>query len=320
MTPALETASARHVVARRVLLVFASLLVGGCGSAPIVDAPSSNQNGRVNYLILHFTTENFADSLSLLTEASDRPVSSHYLIPEPHDPTYEERSLRVFRLVPESRRAWHAGRSYWNGEEALNNRSIGIELVNRSYCVGDTPLEELTEAPVCFFADFAAAQITLLIDLAQGILARHPDIDPTEVVGHSDISPERKVDPGPRFPWQHLYKAGIGAWYDDDTMLRYREQFDDALPTVSVVQRGLAHYGYKIEETGTLDAYSRKVVRAFQMHFLPSTVSGEVDRDTVAVLFALIEKYRPEQLEELLQAAAEEQQTPDSEKPLSEGL
>lgn len=305
----------------RILLV-AALCLGGCGHSSIVDAPSRNQNGRVNYLVLHFTTENFADSLSLLTEASDRPVSAHYLIPEPYDPTYGDRALKVFRLVPESRRAWHAGRSFWNGEEALNNRSIGIELVNRSYCVGDTPLEELTEAPVCFFPDFAPGQISLLIDLARGILSRHPDIDPTEVVGHSDIAPLRKVDPGPRFPWQQLYQAGIGAWYDDDTVLRYRERFDSALPSAALVQRGLGHYGYPIEETGAHDATSRTLVRAFQMHFLPSAVSGEIDLETVAVLFALLDKYRPERLEELL-AAVEEQRIftePNSEKPLDEGL
>ena len=304
-------------------LLIVALLLAGCEHSTIVDAPSENQNGRVNFLVLHFTTENFADSLALLTEASNRPVSSHYLIPEPYDPTYGERDLKVFRLVPESRRAWHAGRSFWKDEEALNNRSIGIELVNRSYCVGDTPLEELTEPPLCFFSDYAPEQIALLIDLAHGILRRHPDIDPTEVVGHSDIAPLRKVDPGPRFPWQQLYRAGIGAWYDDDTVLRYRERFQDVLPSATIVQRGLSEYGYPIEETGNHDATSRKVMRAFQMHFLPSAVSGEIDLETVAVLFALLDKYRPERIQALLAAAAEEQRVlspPDSEKPLDEGL
>ena len=276
------------------------IMLTACSTSPMVDAPSRNQNSRVNYLVIHFTTENFRDSLALLTEPSDNPVSAHYLIPEPDDDSYPSRTLRVYHLVEESRRAWHAGESYWNGEEALNDRSIGIELVNRSYCVDDTD-EAGDDEMYCFYPDFADAQIGLLIELAADILERHPEIDPVDVVGHADIAPDRKVDPGPRFPWQLLHRSGIGAWYDDDSVLRYRRRFRAERPPVIAVQRALRAYGYGVEPTGVNDLQSREVVRAFQMHFRPSVVTGCVDIETAAIAFALIEKYRSESLAELLE-------------------
>ena len=289
-------------------------MICGCAQGPVIDAPSRNQNSRINYLVIHFTTENFADSLALLTEPSDNPVSAHYLIPEPYDATYRDRKLRIFRLVDEAQRAWHAGASYWNGEKGLNNRSIGIELVNRSYCTDDPASD--SEDQYCFFPDFADPQIGLLIELARDILARNPDIDPTEVVGHADIAPDRKVDPGPRFPWELLYRAGIGAWYDNDAVLRYRSLFRHALPSLRTVQSALSAYGYRIEPTGADDEASRDVVRAFQMHFVPSAVSGEVDLDTAAALFSLIEKYRPERLDDLLEVRTPDR-SPQKETPLT---
>lgn len=284
-------------------LIPCLLTLGACASdgTLAIDTPSQNHNSRVNYLVLHFTTENFADSLELLTQPSINPVSSHYLIPEPNDPTYPERSLRVYRLVDESRRAWHAGRSYWDGEEALNDRSIGIELVNRAYCV-DAPGEApKPEERFCFYRDFAHEQIALLIELASDILERYPEIDPVDVVAHADIAPMRKVDPGPRFPWQLLHEAGIGAWYEDSTVLRYWEMFRDARPTLQTVQQALAAYGYPIEATGVDDAQSLAALQAFQMHFRPSRVSGRADAETTAILFALLERYRPDSLPDLLE-------------------
>lgn len=278
------------------LIVFTFL--AACTATSLVDAPSRNQNGRINYLVLHFTTENFADSLALLTQPSANPVSAHYLVPEPGDDSYPESRLKVFKLVAEDRRAWHAGLSFWGGETALNDTSIGIEIVNRSYCEESTNPEspELELARACFYPDYAPAQISLLIDLVRDILRRHPDIDPVDVVGHADVAPSRKVDPGPRFPWQALHRAGIGAWYDDDTVLHYRQRFLASLPDVAIVQAALASYGYEVEETGELDTQTRQVLRAFQMHFRPSGVTAGIDVETVAVLFALLEKYRSDEL------------------------
>jgi N-acetyl-anhydromuramyl-L-alanine amidase AmpD len=278
------------------------LAMTGCASQSFVESPSSNYNSRVRHLVIHYTSENFARSHALLTEPSDNPVSSHYLIPEPGDATYEERSLKVYHLVSEARRAWHAGVSHWDGGESLNDDSIGIELVNKSYCIERPSGDATNPAPdeLCFFPDFAEGQMALLFELVADIVRRHPDIKPTAIVGHADIAPDRKVDPGPRFPWQRLYRYGFGAWYDDDTLVTYWEGFRTSPPPVALVQRALHEYGYQIELTGEFDRQTQLVMRAFQMHFRPMLITGDIDAESEAVLFALLEKYRPERLETLL--------------------
>jgi len=317
----------------RLLPSFALLLLlalytalGGCAGDGHVRVASENFNSRVGLIVIHHTTDGFANSLRILTRRSAYPVSSHYLIPEPDDPTYEKARLRVYELVPETGRAWHAGNSYWGGRTSLNDQSIGIELVNRTWChisavdaggvldvagVEDpnpdpNPIDETTAIPdatpasICFYPDFADSQIELLVELLDDILERHPSVHPTQIVGHSDIAPDRKIDPGPRFPWQRLARLGYGAWYDDATVIRYWERFRlEPLPLTNV-QRALRAYGYGIEVTGEFDIQTRNVLRAFQMHFRPAETFGRITPETVATLFALIEKYYPEQLDELL--------------------
>ena len=265
----------------------------------MVDIPSVNYNSRVNYLVMHFTSENFAESLRLLTQRTDSPVSVHYLVPEPGDNTYERSSLRVHRLVPEQRRAWHAGASFWAGAASLNDASIGIEIVNRSACADDDPEAEspTPEEQTCTFLEFPEEQLELVIRLTRDILDRHPDIDPVDVIGHGDIAPTRRVDPGPKFPWKRLYDNGIGAWYDDATVMQYRQRFKSDPPGMILIQRALLAYGYDVEESGQNDVQTRFVLRAFQMHFRPTNTSGRPDGETVAILFALLEKYRPEALD-----------------------
>ena len=271
-----------------------SAAIVGCVASPIVDSPSANQNGRVNFLILHFTSETFAESLRLLTQRTDRPVSSHYLLPEQGDETYPSNKLRIYRLVEEERRAWHAGVSHWGEQHTLNDQSIGIEIVNQSRCVNHEPDGGVSkpEEQTCNYLPYGVEQINLLVELATGILERHPDIDPVDVIGHADIAPTRRVDPGPEFPWQVLYEHGIGAWYDDDAVTRYRYQFAAGLPTITDIQTALETYGYGIDVTGTYDVQTQFVVRAFQMHFRPSAYTGAIDAETVAILYALNDKYR----------------------------
>lgn len=273
----------------------------------MVDVPSANQGSRINYLVLHFTSEDFAESLRLLTQPTDRPVSVHYLVPEPGDETYDRDKLVVYRLVREPRRARHAGQSYWAASQSLNNSSIGIEIVNRSRCetidaeAGATP-----ENQACTFLEFPEEQIQLVIRLAKDILARNPDIDPIDVVGHADIAPDRRLDPGPKFPWRRLYDNGIGAWYDEETAARYRAAFESELPDLAKMQRALAAFGYRIEDTGEHDVQTRFVMRAFQMRFRPANWTGSIDAETAAILFALLEKYRPDALKELKAAECAE--------------
>jgi N-acetylmuramoyl-L-alanine amidase len=276
---------------------------GASGNKVVVN--SENQDTRVRVIVIHHTSEDFAGSLNVLTKKSSRPVSSHYLIPEPLDPSYAEEELKLYQLVPEEARAWHAGGSYWDSKTALNDMSIGIEIVNETYCrnaeANVAPAQsEVTESRICFFPDFAESQIVMLTDLLKGILERHSEVTPTNIVGHSDVAPQRKIDPGPRFPWQRLYKLGYGAWFDDDTVVKYWEQFRQAMPSVLTLQSALHEYGYGIEITGENDEQSRNVIRAFQMHFVPFRVTSEFDAESAAILYALLEKYHPDRLETLM--------------------
>jgi N-acetylmuramoyl-L-alanine amidase len=284
-------------------LLFVVYLLQGCASDAQVRAESANYNSRISIIVLHHTTANFGDSLRILTQPSGRPVSSHYLIPEPDDVTYTDKELKVFKLVPETGRAWHAGQSYWGGRTSLNDQSIGIEIVNQTYCHSSpaTTAEDGSEpARLCFYPDFAESQMDLVIELLDDLLLRYPDISATNIVGHSDIAPGRKIDPGPRFPWQRLYKLGFGAWFDDETVIRYWDRFRQQSMPLENIQRALSAYGYGIEVTGELDKQTRDVLGAFQMHFRPYQVTGEPTLETTAILYALIEKYFPAQLQELL--------------------
>ncbi len=294
-----------HTMRRRTTRLFITIVLAcnivACTGLQTTE--SANQNSRVSIIVIHHTTANFGDSLNILTRPSQYPVSSHYLIPEPGDQTYGKSALRVYQLVDESRRAWHAGTSYWAGKSGLNDQSIGIELVNRTWChASEHGVDPYTGGPdrLCFYPDFADGQVALLTDLLDEILKRHPDVKPTHIIGHSDIAPDRKIDPGPRFPWQRLASLGYGAWYDDATVIRYWERFrTEPLPLINV-QKALSAYGYKIDATGEYDEQTRNVVRAFQLHFRPWEVTREINREMTATLFALLDKYYPEQLEELL--------------------
>jgi N-acetyl-anhydromuramyl-L-alanine amidase AmpD len=290
------------------ILAIGLATLTACASQNTVFVGSQNQDTRVRIVVIHHTSEDFQGSLNILTKDSGNPVSSHYLVPEPGDPSYNEKDLKVYQLVPEEGRAWHAGSSYWAGKTSLNDMSVGIEIVNETYCrnseqATETGQSDHEPARICFFPDFPESQMKLVIDLLDGILTRHTEVKPTDIVGHSDIAPQRKIDPGPRFPWQRLYRLGYGAWYDDDTVFRYWEQFRLEMPSVLTLQNALHEYGYNIDLSGEHDLQSRNVVRAFQMHFRPWNVNSEFDAETAAALFALLEKYRPEQLEMLTSAS-----------------
>ena len=247
-----------------------------CSSVPMVYVESTNQSSRIDYIVLHATSENFAESLRLLTTRNANPVSSHYLLPTLDDASYPRDDLRVFSLVDESQRAWHAGVSYWEEEESLNDRSIGIEIVNELECTGaNKPVDEIVlEEVVCEFEPYPDEQIDLLIKLLADILQRYPRINPIDIVGHSDIAIMRRSDPGPMFPWQRLYEAGIGAWPDADATARYSGEFGINMPTVRTLQRALLGLGYQVKVTGELDVQTRFAVRAFQLHYRPADFSG----------------------------------------------
>ena len=259
---------------------------------------SENANERIRFLVMHYTAIDFDRSLRALTLPSSGPVSSHYLIPQRGDPSYPHDELRVYQLVDEQRRAWHAGPSKWEDREQLNDHSIGIEIVNTASC--HPPMEQ-TKQGICFFPEFDREQIDLVIALSKDILARNPDITPTRVVGHGDILPQYKNDPGPRFPWQTLAQAGIGAWYDDATVIHHYDKLqENSEATPADIEKTfvnlLAIYGYGIDPENTSPEEVALYTTAFQYHFRPSKVDGVIDHHSHAILLALVEKYFPEAL------------------------
>jgi N-acetylmuramoyl-L-alanine amidase len=211
--------------------------------------------GAVDTLILHYTgMASAAEALARLCDPVAE-VSAHYLIDE--DGT-------VIALVPEERRAWHAGASAWAGGTGLNDRSIGIELVNPGHEFGYRPFPE--------------PQYRACIDLCRGILGRWP-IPARRVLAHSDVAPARKQDPGELFDWARLAAAGIGLWPEPGV---------GAPRPVATLQDELARFGYAVPTHGRLDAATRCVVAAFQRHFRPARVDGQADRATRARLDGLL--------------------------------
>ena len=215
----------------------------------IVERPSPNQDARggvgVDMLVLHYTgMVSGAAALARLCDPAAK-VSAHYTIDE--DGT-------VYAMVPEAQRAWHAGLSFWAGARDVNARSIGIELVNPGHEFGYRPIGALAA-------------------LCRQILNRH-FIPAWRVLGHSDVAPARKDDPGELFPWEKLAGEGIGLWPAPGG-----DPGDAAVPAL------LARYGYDP------DVPLEKSVTAFQRHFRPSRVDGIADRETRTMLSGLVAAY-----------------------------
>jgi N-acetylmuramoyl-L-alanine amidase len=235
------------------------------------------QDTRIRFLVMHYTEIDEKQSLDVLTHEQ---VSAHYVIPD--HPKEKNGEPIIWQLVPESQRAWHAGLSSWQGTTELNAASIGIENVNLGPI--DTP-QGRTWQP------YPPEQVNAMIRLAKDIVTRY-NIPPTRVVGHSDIAPQRKIDPGPLFPWKQLYDAGVGAWPDDATVAKELAGRDPHAPTdVRALQQKLARYGYEVATDGVLNDSTRRVFAAFQMHFRPADYSGNPDAQTDAIAQALLDKY-----------------------------
>ena len=282
----------------QIVTMVAVFALAGCATDSMVYIESTNQSSRIDYIVIHATSENFGESLRLLSTPTNNPVSSHYLVPEQNDPTYPSDHLRIYNLVEEHRRAWHAGVSQWGNEVSLNDRSIGIEVVNEVKCTGtEMPVPDIVLDNVdCHFPPYSDEQIELLIGLLKSILVRYPGIDPIDVVGHSDIAIMRKSDPGPLFPWKQLYEEGIGIWPQDALVAKYQSRFSSAMPEAEKLQSALLMLGYQVEVTAKFDKQTRFAVRAFQLHFRPANYSGQIDVETAALLWALLEEYRPREL------------------------
>jgi N-acetylmuramoyl-L-alanine amidase len=236
-------------------------------SLTIREKPSPNHDERpadepVDTLILHYTGMKTAqEAIDRLRDPEAR-VSSHYVVDE---------DGAVLRLVPEARRAWHAGVSYWRGHTALNGRSVGIEIVNPGHEWG--------------YREFPVLQMAAVCDLCLAILSRHP-IPARNVIAHSDVAPDRKEDPGEKFGWEDLARNGVGLWPIGVADLGIGGLIRDAVG-LRPVRSALAHIGYRVAPEGALDPALSTVLRAFQRHWRPEAVTGQADAGTMARLEAM---------------------------------
>jgi N-acetylmuramoyl-L-alanine amidase len=249
------------------LVAVALLLLNACGGLKInTEHVAQGQDSRVQFVVVHYTSSDLQQSLQTLT---DKGVSSHYLI-DAQPPT-------IYRLVDENRRAWHAGDSQWRGRTWLNASSIGIELVNPGFV--ETPEGRQ------WFA-YPPEQIDQLIVLLQDIQQRH-QLPIDSVIGHSDIAPQRKVDPGPLFPWKRLADAGLIHWPDAAQVAAAEPEYAAQLPEALWFQQQLAAIGYPIVFSGEFDEQTRNVLAAFQMKYRPLRFDGVADAQTAALLTVL---------------------------------
>jgi N-acetylmuramoyl-L-alanine amidase len=244
-------------------------LLAGCATGPHYDKTytAKGQSSRARFLVLHYTVGDRPSSLKTLTEAQ---VSAHYLVTDDAKPT-------IYNLVDEKNAAWHAGNSSWKNYTQLNNSSIGIEIVNSGW--KDTPNGRV-------YAPFPQSQIDAIIPLVRDIVTRH-HIAPENVLGHSDIAPLRKQDPGPMFPWKQFADAGLVVWPDATRVALVTPIFQTQLPDVAWYQKKLAAWGYGLVQSGNLDEQTRTVLSAFQMKYRPANIDGMPDVETAALLEAL---------------------------------
>ncbi|MBC7801168.1 MAG: N-acetylmuramoyl-L-alanine amidase, partial [Gemmatimonadaceae bacterium] len=241
------------------------------GGVPIdVSRTARGQDSRVMFLIIHYTVLNLPESIRVLTE---QQVSSHYLVTD-------EAPSRVMRLVDEFRRAWHAGFSSWKGNRMLNASSIGIEIVHP----GATIAPDGTRT----YLPYPKEQLDALIPLVQDIVRRH-QILPERVLGHAEIQPQTKQDPGPTFPWKLFADLGIAPpWPDAARVAAERAVFEATPPDVAWWQAALVKHGYELAPSGQWDKETQNVVASFQMRYRPARYDGQPDAETAAVLQVLV--------------------------------
>lgn len=217
------------------------------------ERPSPNFNERtlpISMIVIHYTEMESAEAALERLCDPEAGVSAHYLISEDGE---------VTRLVAEEQRAWHAGQSYWRGHKDVNSASVGIELDHPGHALG--------------YRDFSEAQFAALVPLVARIVKEH-DVPRANVVGHSDVAPARKIDPGELFPWDRLAEYGLCLPRPDKLE---RGPFDNDAAFYLALER----FGYDVTE-------GRKAVEAFQRRWRPERIDGEIDGQVRAILFQLL--------------------------------
>ena len=236
-----------------------------CEARSAVNFGDRAQHLPIDILLLHYTGMHTAEAAIDWLCREESGVSCHYFV-------YEDG--RIVQLVPENKRAWHAGKSVWQGENDTNSRSIGIEIVNPGHKLD--------------YPDFPDRQIDAVIELCKDVVSRNP-IPARNVLAHSDVAPGRKPDPGEKFPWQRMHEEGVGHWVAPakSTFSGFFQIGDNGEP-IAALQAMLLLYGYGVEISGDYDQKTQDCVSAFQMHFRQSRVDGVADGETISTLDALV--------------------------------
>jgi N-acetylmuramoyl-L-alanine amidase len=233
----------------------------------LIAAPSPNLDARVrppDMILMHYTGMTTGEAAIERLRDPAAKVSAHYVV---------EEDGRVFALVPEERRAWHAGRAFWKGERDINGCSIGVEIVNPGHEFG--------------YRDFPDAQIAAVIALTDEIRTRW-SVPDARILGHADVAPDRKEDPGELFPWKRLAEAGHGLWAEPAAAPGPPLAEGEEGTGVFALQAGLARLGYETPPSGKYEPTTTAIVRAFQRHWRPARVDGVADGETRARLIALL--------------------------------
>lgn len=233
---------------------------------PALNAEPRRAELRPRLLILHYTGMGSAERAIQWLACAESKVSCHYVVDE---------AGAITQLVPEALRAWHAGVSSWAGSRDINSASIGIEIHNPGHEHG--------------YPDFSPNQMAAVAALSRDIIRRQ-ELRPRDVLAHSDIAPDRKIDPGEKFDWGLLYLEGVGHWVPPAPINPADPGIGigHAGAEVASAQAGLARYGYGVEATGVLDQGTVFALRAFQLHFRPARVDGRLDASTLETLGRLL--------------------------------
>lgn len=237
---------------------------------PVQIQASPNHDARakkLSHIVLHYTNMESAQAALERMCDPEAKVSAHYLI---------HRDGQIVQMIDESRRAWHAGVSSWQGESDMNSASIGIELDHKGH-------DEQGHMSV-----FPEVQRQALYALLKDIIDRN-NLDPRHVIGHSDIAPGRKIDPGEAFDWAELHAAGFGLWLPNvklESVAALPSEAPRAQAAIRPLQKALAAFGYLIEADGIYGEPMHAVVAAFQRHFRPSLVNGIADAETQSLIYA----------------------------------
>ena len=221
-------------------------------------------NKDIKFVIIHYTgMQSEIESIKRLTDKKSK-VSCHYLI---------NRKGKIFSMVIDKRIAWHAGKSRWKNYKSLNKNSIGIELVNKGHHFG--------------YQNYTHSQIQSLINLCKKIKKKYK-IKRSNFLGHSDISPQRKIDPGEKFPWEKLSKFKFGLWYKKQDLL---DNFKEKKKYKSLFFQNLHKIGYRYFQLKKRVNGDKLVIKAFQRRYYPQKVTGIIDQKTLKISCFLADEY-----------------------------